>query len=242
VSAAPADVQVIAHRGASAYAPEHTFAAYDLALAQGADVLEVDVRVTADRELVLVHDPTLLRTVGDARRIDELTAPEIEALDHDARPVTLDAVLERYAGATSYLVDLKDPAPDWEQRVVEAVDHRGLQERAAFQSFDLDALERLHASDPSLRLTALYRRADSLDLDVDAVPAFAAAVSPCHVAVDAEFAERARARGLALRPWTVDVADEAGRLLELGVDALITNRPDVVRAVIPREPLEVLPE
>jgi glycerophosphoryl diester phosphodiesterase len=228
------DVQVIAHRGASGYLAEHTFAAYDLALAQGADALEVDVRATADGELVLVHDETLQRTVGDDRRVDELTAAEIAALDHDARPVALDAALARYGDATAYLVDLKDPTPAWEDRVVEALDRHGLRHRATFQSFDLDALARLHAADATLPITALYRRADSLELDVDAVPPFAAAFSPCHVAVDAELVGRARARGPGVTPWTVDTPDDAGRLLALGVDALITNRPDVVRGVAPR--------
>src|SRR3712207_2038110 len=144
--------QVIAHRGASGYESEHTFAAFDLALAQGADVLELDVRATADGELVAVHDPTLARTTTDPRRVDELTT-----LDHPARPVELGAVLERYGDSTRYLVDLKDPDPAWEGRVVAALARRDLSERATLQSFDLQALERLHADAPELPLAALYR-------------------------------------------------------------------------------------
>src|SRR3954451_4574005 len=92
-----ASPQVIAHRGASAYAPEHSFAAYDLALVQQADVLELDVRSTADGELVLVHDPTLLRIAGDPRGVEGLTGAAIAELDAATRPPSLEAFLERYA-------------------------------------------------------------------------------------------------------------------------------------------------
>src|SRR3712207_255467 len=107
---------IIAHRGASAYAPEHTFAAYDLALDQGADVLELDVRSTADGELVVVHDATLRRTCGDPRRVDSLGRRDLAALG-ELRPLTLDAVLDRYGAQTRFLLDLKDPRPAWERAV-----------------------------------------------------------------------------------------------------------------------------
>src|SRR5918993_392641 len=95
-----AEAEVIAHRGASAYTPEHTFAAYDLALEQGADALELDVRSTADGALVLLHDATLLRTTNDPRRVDELTSAGLAELDHPAAPVALDSVLGRYGDET----------------------------------------------------------------------------------------------------------------------------------------------
>ncbi len=99
---------MIAHRGASGHAPENTLAAFDLALAQGADVLELDVRLF-EGELVTLHDPTLDRTTGGRR-------------DHPAAPARFEEVLDRYGSRTRYLVDLKDPAPAWERRVVELLD------------------------------------------------------------------------------------------------------------------------
>ncbi len=223
--------EVIAHRGASGDAPENTLAAFDLALEQGADALELDVRPTADGALVTVHDPTLLRTLGDERAVEEVTCEELEQLDHPAGPATLDAVLERYSSSTRYVVDLKDPRPAWESRVVEAIERHGVGDRVVVQSFDRDALVRLHAAAPDLAYTSLYRRAESADIDIDAVPPFTAAIGPWHVRVDADLVDRAHARGLAVHPWTVDEPAEAERLLALGVSGLITNRPDVVRAV-----------
>jgi len=215
---------VIAHRGASGHAPENTIAAFDLALAQGADVLEVDVRPLDGEELVTLHDPTLDRTTGGRR-------------DHPAAPARFEAVLDRYGARTRFLVDLKDPSPAWEARVVEAIEQRGLGRRTMVQSFDLEALERLHRAAPSLAIAALYRRATSVGLDVAAIPPFARAVGVHHPNVDAAFVAAARERGLAVHPWTVDDAAEAQRLLALGVDALITNVPDVVRAVVDADPL-----
>jgi glycerophosphoryl diester phosphodiesterase len=208
----------MAHRGASGHAPENTLAAFDLALAQGADVLEVDVRLFGG-ELVTLHDPTLDRTTGGR-------------LDHPAAPAAFDAVLARYGRRTRYLVDLKDPSPAWETRVVELLEHHGVVDRAMVQSFDLAALGRLHRRRPSLPIAALYRRADSVGLDVAAIPSFACAVGVHHPNVDAAFVGAAHRRRLAVHPWTVDDAAEAERLLALGVDALITNVPDVVRPVI----------
>jgi glycerophosphoryl diester phosphodiesterase len=233
-----ADAEVIAHRGASGYAPEHTFAAYDLALAQGADVLELDVRATADCEPVLVHDPTLLRTTGDPRRVDELSAADVVRLEHPARPVALEAALERYADVAGFLVDLKDPVPAWERRVVEAIERHGLTRRAVIQSFDLAALERLRRAAGPVPVATLYRRADRAAIEVDAVPAFADGIGPWHGVVDAELVDAAHARGLAVRPWTVDEPVEAQRLMDLGVDGIITNTPDrVVPLARPSEAL-----
>src|SRR5918998_3850206 len=104
-------VDVIAHRGASAYSLEHTFEAYDLALTMGADVLEIDVRMTADGTLVALHDPP---------------GPTVEA-----RPLTLAAVVDRYGAGTRYLLDLKQPV---EREVVELVAGHGLRDHVEIQS------------------------------------------------------------------------------------------------------------
>lgn len=177
-------------------------------------------------ELVTLHDPTLDRTTGGR-------------WDHPAAPARFEAVLARYGASTRYLVDLKDPSPAWEARVVEALERHGVLHLATVQSFDLDALARLHRLAPRLRLAALYRRADSVGLAVAEVPRFACAVGVHHPNVDAPFVAAARARGLAVHPWTVDVACEAARLLALGVDAVITNVPDVVRATLDGPPAVV---
>jgi glycerophosphoryl diester phosphodiesterase len=227
-AAMPADV--IAHRGASAYADEHTFAAYDLALAQGADVLEIDVRATGDGEVVVVHDATLRRTTGDPRRVDALTRPALAGLG-DRRPPSLAAVLARYGATTRYLVELKDPHPAWETRVVDTIARRGVEERVVLQSFDPHALRRLHARAPDIAVAPLLMR---LPRRMEALREFASGVGVWHTALTAPLVRRAHDSGLAVRAWTANAPDEIDRLLACGVDAVITDRPDVARGLVDR--------
>jgi glycerophosphoryl diester phosphodiesterase len=218
-------VQVIAHRGASAYEPEHTFAAYDLALAQGAHALELDVRATADGEVVVLHDPTLLRTHGDPRAIADVALGDL-----DTPPLTLDQVLGRYGRATRYQVELKDPRPEWEGRVAESIERHGLRARAGVMAFDTESLRRLRWIAPYLALTQLC----DVPPDVEEVARYADALGPWHAIVTADLVDAAHRRGLAVRTWTADPVPEIKRLIGCGVDGVITNVPDVATALAER--------
>jgi glycerophosphoryl diester phosphodiesterase len=228
---------VIAHRGASAYAPEHTLEAYDLALAQGADAIEVDVRPTADGTLVLVHDATLLRTAGDPRSVRWLNATALDRLQAAGRAPRLADILERYGGRTRIVVDLKDPTPAWELEVAAMIDGHGLREHVVVQSFDLDAVRRIAAAVPWLAVMALLPRWLAWVADFDTIASYATGIGAWHRALDADLVQTARTRGLGVHAWTVDDADEMRRLLDSGVDALITNAPDVAVAAIAGAPL-----
>ncbi|HEV2815308.1 MAG TPA: glycerophosphodiester phosphodiesterase, partial [Solirubrobacteraceae bacterium] len=212
--------EIIAHRGASAHAAEHTLAAYDLAVAQGADVLELDVRETADGRLVVVHDETLLRTAGDPRRVDSVDSAALAALDPDVRPLTLATVLVRYRRNARFLLDLKEPAPEWEGRLLATISRTCVRDRVVVQSFDHAALRRLRAAAPWLNLAALTR---TRPLDLAALAAFAHGVGPWHESVDAAFVTAAHANGLAVRPWTVNDPVAIAHLISLGVDGVITD-------------------
>ena len=225
--------EVVAHRGASAYAREHSFAAYDLALAQGADTLELDVRLTLDGRLVVLHDARLLRTARDPRAIARLCVAELALLDEAVRPPTLEAVLDRYGTATRWLVELKDPTPASEHGLAAALMARGLQNAATVQSFDAAALRRLRRAMPSLAVAPLYIRAPSARR-LRTAATFAAAVGVRHGAVDMTLLLRARACGLAVRAWTANAPRDIERLVALGVDGVITDVPDVARAVVDR--------
>lgn len=227
---------VVAHRGASAYAPENTLAAHDLALEQRADALELDVRSTADGTLVLSHDETLLRTTGDPRRVDELTAEAIDEIPSLSRPVALEDLLRRYGRRTRYLLDLKDPTPAWECAVLDAIERHGLCDRVIVQSFERGSLRRLRDACGWVALNALYRRAEDPYEDLPGVATYATSVGAWHDKIDADFVMQANAAGLAVRTWTVNEPDDIARAMAIGVDGIITNVPDVARGVID-EPL-----
>lgn len=231
----PSYPQVIAHRGASERAPEHTFAAYDLALETGADVLELDIRLTRDRQLVVVHDRTLLRTVGDPRAVDELTLTEIWGLDVPQRPLGLHEVLARYGARARYLLDLKAPAAPVEHLVAKAIARHGLQQNAMVQTFSRRGLRRMRRCDPLLPLSQLYPRLASPEMirdDLPRVASFANAIGPEAGTVDARLIEAAHRHGLKVYAHTVNDAGDMSRLLAEGLDGVITDAPDRGRAVI----------
>lgn len=227
-------VEVIAHRGASAYAPEHTYAAYDLALAMGADRLELDVHPAADGQLVVNHDATLTRTTGDPRAIADLTAAEVVALEHERRPLTLEEVFARYGAETRFLVEIKDRARGCAPRLLSLIAEHGLSERVVIQSFDRYALRPLRRAGTPIPLAPLYRRrvtGPDVRRGLHHNAAFATAVVACTAAVDARLVAAAHARGVAVHTYTVNDEAEAERLLALGVDGLITDVPDRMVAV-----------
>lgn len=149
------------HRGARRLAPENTLAAFEAALAAGADGFECDVQRSRDGALIVFHDDTLARTTGAPGRVADATLAELRALDAGGgqRIPELSEVLTlaRSAGAR-VLLELKSPAlyPGIEAEVVAAVEAGGLAERTLYQSFDWAALERLRALRPAAELGALY--------------------------------------------------------------------------------------
>ena len=175
----------IGHRGASAYAPEHTIASYDLALEMGADYIEQDLQLTSDGVLVVLHDDTLDRTArGPAENctgpVATKTLAQIRTCDvgswfNETRPAlarpeyvgltipTLEEVFQRYRKRVNYYIETKSPddAEQMEERLLELLDWYGLRKLAGrswqvlIQSFSAASLEKIHALDPSLPLIQL---------------------------------------------------------------------------------------
>jgi glycerophosphoryl diester phosphodiesterase len=227
---------VIAHRGASAHAPEHTVVAYDRALADGADWLELDVRRLADGTPVVVHDRTLSRTCGDPRAVADLLPRDLR--DIPGGPLTLAEVLARYGDRARYLVELKDPSTDDGPLVLDVATVLGVRDRVAVQSFGHGALKRLRGRD--VPLWALYPvKVPSrwLRMDLGRVAGWAAGIAPHAASVDAALVAAAHDRGLAVRAYTVNDPAEMERLLAAGVDGLITDAPDLARGVVAGVPL-----
>lgn len=225
----------IAHRGASAYAAEHTPAAYDLAIAMGADVLEVDVRLTADGVPVVVHDRTLWRTAIDPRAVADVTVRDLEMFDPAIRPLTLSQVFDRYGTETRYLLDLKAPRPPLERRVLEVAGEAGLRERIQMQSFNRAGIRRasrIRSRTSFAQLYPPYMPKRALLRDLGRIKAFVDTVGPHSSSVDEVLVRSAHESGLRVQPYTVNDRDEIARLLAIGVDGIITDRPDLARTEI----------
>jgi glycerophosphoryl diester phosphodiesterase len=250
----------IGHRGASAYAPEHTIAAYDLALEQGADYIEIDLQMTADGVLVALHDKTLNRTADAPEGVPERycrglvskkTLEQIKMCDAGSwfspeyagvQIPTLEEIFQRYGTSVNYYIETKNPdaAPGMEEELVRLLGEYGLIEPAAenwqvlIQSFSAESLMKIHELEPSLPLIQLYwaGTSKSIQRDLDAVSEYAVGIGPYKKDVDAALVEAAHEHCLAVHPYTVNTVEEMEALIALGVDGMFTNNPDLLDGVL----------
>ena len=245
---------VVAHRGASGEAPEHTFAAWERALAQGADVIEQDLQMTSDGVLVVLHDDSLTRTVrgpGCTGAVRDQTWAALRTCDAGswfntryparARPEyaqeripALDSVFTRYGSRVRYHIETKAPesAPGMEDSLLAVIDRHGLRAHAHgggmfIQSFSAASLHRLRERDAKLWLVQLMDEAPegSLDTALDSIARYAMGVGPSRRFVDQRFVDAAHARRLVVHPYTVNEVAEMVRLRGLGVDGMFTDFP-----------------
>ena len=229
---------VVAHRGASADAPENTLAAFRLALEQGATVVECDVHLSADGVPVVIHDDTVDRTTDGSGAVANLSLAQLEALDAgswlDARFVgeripTLDETLALCAGRGRVFVELKRggglPLVDAALACVE----RSRCEVAVI-SFGPEEVAGVARARPDLALGFLVGKGHLLQHGVPAAlrtarDCGAAFISPHHEPVDRAFVTAAHEAGLPVSVWTVDDPERMRALAAVGIDALTTNRP-----------------
>jgi glycerophosphoryl diester phosphodiesterase len=243
-------MMVIAHRGASGYAPEHTFPAWDLALQMRADYLEQDLQMTRDGELVVLHDATLDRTTSGSGEVIAHTLAQLEQLDAGSwfapqfagvRVPTLRAVFERYGTRANYYIETKTPeaAPGMEEKLLALINEFGLREGAVqrrqvlIQSFSTASLLKIQRIDAALPLVQLIDKQFSSAAIIAQLPAiaeYATGIGPARTSVDAGLVRAAHAHGLVVHPYTVNDESEMKRLAALGVDGMFSDFPDRLRA------------
>ena len=231
---------VIAHRGASVAAPENTIAAFERALADGADAIELDVHLSRDDHPVVIHDGTLERTTNGSGPVRGHTMRELKRLDAGAwrgptfvgqRLQTLQEVLERFRGRTRFWIELKggsDLYPDIEERIVGLLEVYDVIDGSLVQCFEPATLERLRAFSREVSLGALLARSP-LDVARDVPPA-ANAVCPSAEILGVREREAIRRSGRQCHVWTVNEPALMDRLVDWSVDGIITDRPDLLRA------------
>ncbi|MFJ6013553.1 glycerophosphodiester phosphodiesterase [Streptomyces sp. NPDC092952] len=259
----PADAKqsppvVIAHRGASAYAPENTLPAIDKARALGFDWVENDVQFTKDGVLVVMHDTDLRRTTdveevfpGRASwGVKDFTAKEISKLDAGSwfgpqfagtKVPTLKQYLKRVErNRQKLLLEIKSPElyPGIEKETLRVLRQNGWLDRAhvknrlVVQSFGADSVKKVHQLRPDVTTGFLGTPAVA---DLPSYAAFTDQINPSHPSVSADYVaavhalKGAHGKKLQVNTWTVNDAATATKLAGLGVDGIITNNPDVVR-------------
>jgi glycerophosphoryl diester phosphodiesterase len=242
---------VIAHRGASAYAPEHTFASYGRALQHGADYIEVDLQMTLDGELIALHDESLDRTTDVEEVFPErspwlagaFTLEEIKQLDAGSwfseeyageEVPTLQEVIDLVGDDARLYIETKSPEtyPGMEEALVETLDENGLlgTDRVILQSFSPESLQLLRELDDGLFLVQLISpemvTGEEWEAVLDETAEYANGIGPDKALVDPELVRAAQSRGLVVHPYTVNERAEMLRLLNSGVNGMFTDVPD----------------
>jgi glycerophosphoryl diester phosphodiesterase len=263
-NAPPARIQVVAHRGSSDDAPEHTLHAYKRALADGADALECDVRLTKDGHLVCVHDRRIDRTSNGRGILSTLELAELNELDWGSwrdtwedfedpempdRDKSQILTLRRLLEAVSVVdrrvevaIETKHPtryAGLVERRLVALLDEfgwAGARSPVRVMSFSQLSLRRLRTLAPDLRSVMLFERVPLRFRD-GSLPEGVAVAGPSIEIVRSHprYVERAHRHGHPVHVWTVDDADDIALCRDLGVEAIITNRPGRVLRALGRE-------
>lgn len=233
----PARPVAIAHRGDSAHQPESTLAAFRSAIAAGADWLEMDVQMSDDGHLVVIHDTTVDRTTNGSGRVADLTLAQLQALDAgngEQIPTFADVLALASEADIPVMPEAKSPElyPGLEMQMVAALNGANYADRAVVQSFDSASLTRLHEIAPDLPLCALYGLGH-FNL-TGPQPGDATTVCPM-------------AEMVLLYPWMIRQAHDEGRkvyvwfgalehpwairlLVEFGADGVIADDPGLVLA------------
>ncbi|MDN3269424.1 glycerophosphodiester phosphodiesterase family protein [Streptomyces sp. MA15] len=252
---------IVAHRGASGYAPENTLAAVDKAAALGTEWVENDVQRTKDGELVVLHDDSLERTTDVEEvfpdrapwKVKNFTAAEIARLDAGswfgpeyagARVPTLEEFVHRVdRHRQKLLLEIKNPQlyPGIERDILKVLadegwlDRRHVRQRLIVQSFSADSVRTVHELAPAVKTGFLGTPPVA---DLPAYAAFTDQINPSHGSLTADYVSAVHAlkgahgKRLEAFTWTVNDAAAARRVAGFGVDGIITNNPDVVRDAV----------
>jgi len=242
-----------AHRGGALLWAENSLLAFRNALALGADFLELDVHLTRDGEVVVIHDASLERTTTGTGPVRERTLAELGAVrlkDHDGaaleeRIPTLDQVVAlAAAGKRQMLLEIKTDErrrryPEIEEKVFAVLDRHRFTPFTVVMAFEGATWRRLRQLRPDARVAALYSArmlpAARVTAELEALrQAGVGFVGLDQAIVNGEVARQARLAGLTLGVWTVNEREAIARFIDQGVGVVITDRPDLARELLGR--------
>ena len=256
--AAGEGVRTIAHRGGRQLGPENTIVAFELARAAGTEVLEMDVRGTADGVLVLMHDRTVERTTDGAGRVNGLDIDQVLALDagyrwsvdggasypyrdRGVKVPRFEEVLRTFAGVPM-VIEIKQQEPPIAEALCVALRAFGQEKQALVASGHGEALDRFRAACPEVATGAgpgevvLFYLLNKLWLDGAYRPDAQALLVPSKMGflqvVSEGFVDGAQEQGMAVIPWTINEEAAMERLAGMGVWGIITDRPDRLNGLL----------
>jgi glycerophosphoryl diester phosphodiesterase len=229
-------VIITAHRGASGLAPENTMAAMVKAIKTGADFSEIDVQETKDGVVILLHDGNLKKTTGLDRNIWEMPYDSIVGLDAGSwfssefkdEPIpTLESIIKAVSGKMKLNIELKMNGHEEQlaERVVALVEDKDFISNCIITSFDFEIIHKVKQLNGKIKVGYIFKK---MPENVDVFNANVDLLSVNKNLVDEEFVKKAHAGKKEVHVWTVNKSEEMKRLIDLGVNSIITNRPDIM--------------
>lgn len=252
----------IAHRGASGQAPENTMVAFDKAIEYQADFFELDVQMTKDGRLILMHDTTVDRTTNGTGAIKDLTFEEIRQLDAGSwfdetfagmKVPTFEEALDRYVGEIGILIELKSPElyPGIEQKVADELARRNLDTmdngQLIVQSFNWESVKTFHDILPSIPTGVLMNNGQTIDGEItneqlEDFSTYAKYVNPSKSLLNQDTVDRIHQYSLKTWAYTVKDRKWATKLMDWGVDGIITDYPIFVNMPVSSNSIKTLVE
>jgi glycerophosphoryl diester phosphodiesterase len=242
------DFTVIAHRGASAYFPENTIPAFKGAIAMGADMVELDVQLTSDKEVVVFHDEKISRCTDGRGKIADHTLAELKKLDagswyskdfQNTRIPSLAEALSVCKNKIAANIEIKTKAVSKmffgsiEEKCLKIVEQAGMQKHVVFSSFDSRAIMHLKQIDNTVTVAVLFeKKRYGSKLPSDIIESLGADAFNCS---SAEFSRKWLANfklnNIPVNIYTVNDAKNMRRFLRIGVSGIFTNKPDILKRV-----------
>ncbi len=215
---------IIAHRGASAVAPENTLAAFEAAIAAGADGIEFDVRLSRDDVPVVIHDDTLYRTAGVRGRVADMPADQLNEFDVPSVAQLFDVFQSN--GLVLYL-EMKGSQTGLAEECCRLVKQCGLKDRVVFSCFDHSVLQTIKNTDSTFKTAALFHASDAFILErARAVGADGLALH--YRLCNPQLLEEANRAGFKVAVWTVDDPAWVKQARAMDIHAVITNNPSAL--------------
>lgn len=205
-------IKNIAHRGASAYAPEHTLEAYQLGQQLKGDYIEIDLQMTKDGHLVAMHDETLNRTTNGTGFVKDHTLDEIKQLNagsffnkkypnlakkefEDAKVPTLEEIIETFGRNANYYIETKSPDeyPGMEEKLLEIIKHYEISDKVIIQSFSEESLRKIHSLNDNIPLVQLlsYKKAVQLtDSEIEKYKTYCIGLGMNYKYIDAVYVKK----------------------------------------------------
>ena len=233
-------VFTISHRGFSGAAPENTLAAFKKAIEVGSDMIELDVHLSKDGEVIVIHDDTLKRTTTGNGRVSDFNLQELRTLDagiwsgyqfRGEKIPTLKEVFELTRGKILLHIELKEEELgrygliDLTDRTLKEVERAGMLDQVLFGSFNLSAVDRVREKYPRLPVALIYNKPWSFPQD--AMGKRALSILSCSGTVlNQANLSKAHEQGIKVFVWTLNTEAHIEHFLNIGVDGIITNHPD----------------